>query len=192
VAAIGARQDWFVSEGYVRRDIHPLRPAVRPLFDELLFGWSAVSGQNLYRAEVVRDVGGYDEGLCVVEDRDLWLRVARRGPVALCPQTVMTYRILPTRVLATDIREQREQVAQAAIHALPAPARPRALTIRRCTSLVDRAEEDVRAGHPWLAVPRVLGATWLAPRLMLSPLVATWVARRLVGRAYHRHVGRRR
>jgi hypothetical protein len=38
----------------------------------------------------------------------------------------------------------------------------------------------------------VLGATWLAPRLMLSPLVATWVARRLVGRAYHRHVGRRR
>ena len=49
--------------------------------------------------------------------------------------------------------------------------------------------DDVTAGRPWIAVPRVLQAAWLSPRLMLSPLIATRVARRLVGRAYHRYAG---
>jgi hypothetical protein len=71
VAAVGARCDWFVEEDYKRRDIHPRFTRRRWIFDELLFGWSAVSGQNLFRTALVRDAGGYDGSVIPCEDRDL-------------------------------------------------------------------------------------------------------------------------
>jgi glycosyltransferase involved in cell wall biosynthesis len=191
VAAVGARQDWFVDESYRRRDIHPWRTQVRYLFDEFLFGFCSCSGQNLYRADVLRAVGGYDEDLERVEDRDLWLRVSRRGPIVLCPQTTMTYRILPGHRLPPDIRQRRERVARRAIRALPRSQWRYALRLRRCTALIDGAEDEVMFGRPYLAAPKVARAAYLAPRLILSPLIATWIARRLLGRAYHRYLGRR-
>jgi len=187
IAAVGAREDWVMAEGYRGRDIHPLREEVRPMFDELLYGWSAVSGQNLYRSHRVRDIGGYDVGLAGLEDRDLWLRLARRGPLVLCPQTVMTYRIAPGQSRPADIRQQREAVARRAIRALPRHARRAALILRRCRSLVDNAEDDVVAGLPWQAARKLVQATVLAPRIMLSTLIAPSVARHILGRAYRRY-----
>jgi len=187
IAAVGAREDWVMAEGYRGRDIHPLREEVRPMFDELLYGWSAVSGQNLYRSQRVRDVGGYDVGLAGLEDRDLWLRLARRGPLVLCPQTVMTYRIAPGQSRPADIRQQREAVARRAIRALPRHARRAALILRRCRSLVDNAEDDVAVGLPWQAARKLVQATVLAPRIMLSTLIAPSVARHILGRAYRRY-----
>jgi glycosyltransferase involved in cell wall biosynthesis len=189
VAAVGAREDWFVDQGYRRRDIHPWRTQVRYFFDEFLFGFCSCSGQNLYRTDVVRSIGGYDEGLVPVEDRDLWLRVARRGPIVLCPRTTMTYRILPGSRLPADIRQRRERVARRAIRALPRSKWRRALRLRRCTALFDAAQDEVNYGRPYLAVLKVAEAAHLAPRLILSPLIATWIARRLLGRVYHRYIG---
>ena len=186
VAAIGAREDWFVGEQYRRRDIHPRVERTRDLFDEFLFGWSAVSGQNLYRAQVVREAGGYDAGLQFVEDRDLWLRLSRMGPVTLCPHVVMTYRIQPTQVRPADIRQRREMVARRAIRRLPRDKRRRALLIRRSTAFVDAAEESVRAGNALDAIPSLARAIRCFPALLWNPLLSVWIARRLVGRAYHR------
>ncbi len=186
VAAIGAREDWFVGEGYRRRDIHPRRERQRDLFDEFLFGWSAVSGQNLYRTDVVRAAGGYDVEILQVEDRDLWLRMCRMGPVVLCPRTVMTYRIAPTQSRADDIRRRRESVARRAIRALPRDARRRALLIRRSTAFVDAAEDAVRDGNMLAAIPALGRAVRCFPALAWTPLLSVWIARRLAGRAYHR------
>jgi len=190
VAAIGARQDWFVGENYRRREVHPLGEEARCLFDEVLFGWSAGSGQCLFRTSVLRSSGGYDSSLSACEDRDLLLRLARLGEFVLCPRTMMVYRIPPTQVRPPDIRRIREGVARRAIRALPAQARRRALLLRRCTALVDEAEDAVRSGAYLRASHRLGQAVWTAPGLMLSPLIGTWIARRLVGRAYHRWRGR--
>jgi glycosyltransferase involved in cell wall biosynthesis len=46
--------------------------------ENLLFG-NAVGCCFLYRREVDRAIGGYDEGLFGVEDYDFWLRAAARG-----------------------------------------------------------------------------------------------------------------
>lgn len=188
VAAIGAREDWFVGEQYRRRDIHPRIERRRDLFDAFLFGWSAVSGQNLYRTDAVREAGGYDVALRFVEDRDLWLRLSRVGPVVLCPRTVMTYRIPPTQIRPDDIRQRREVVARRAIRALPRADRRRALLIRRSTALVDTAEDAVREGHPLSAIPALGRAVRCFPQLAWSPLLCVWVARRLAGRAYRRWI----
>jgi glycosyltransferase involved in cell wall biosynthesis len=190
VAAVGARWDRFCEEDYERRDAHPRRSRTRNVFDELLFGWSAVSGQNLYRTGVVRDVGGYDVARIPCEDRDLWLRLVRRGPVVLCPEIVLTYRIHAGQWRPDDLPRIRELVARRAILALPPPARRRALLIRRSTSFFDRAQAAMGEGRFAAGLGLAARAVFAAPLLFTSPLIAPLVARRLAGRAWHRLRGR--
>jgi glycosyltransferase involved in cell wall biosynthesis len=189
VAAIGARWDWFVDGHYGRRDVHPRFMRRRHIFDELLFGWSAVSGQNLYRTEVVRDVGGYDISLNICEDRDLWLRVAGKGLVLLCPEIVMTYRVHRGQWRPDNLLQIRERVARRAIRNLPRPERRRALIFRWCTALVQQAEDAIRAGRYAAGIGLTVRAFAAAPRLFTSPLIGPWVARRLAGRIWHQLKG---
>lgn len=182
VAAVGARWVWFTAERYERREAHPRVPMMRDIFDELLFGWSAVSGQTLYRTAVVREIGGYEGGLISCEDRDLWLRLARRGRVVLRPEIVMTYRAHPGQIRPAAIRHLRERVARRAIRALPAGQRRRALVLRRGTHLLDRSEDAFIAGHPLAGMGHAVRAFANSPGIFFSPLIGEWVFRRLAGR----------
>ena len=185
VAAVGARRDWFVEEGYRRRDVHVRFSRRRDVFEELLFGWSAVSGQNLIRTAVARDVGGYDGTIIPCEDRDLWLRLARRGPVVLRPETVMTYRVHRGQRRPADLRRIRERVARRAIQRLPRASWRRGIVIRRCAALVGGAEEELRARRYARGITLAMRALALAPGLMASPLIGLWLARRLAASAWH-------
>jgi len=124
IASAGARLDWFVAEKWVRRDSHPRFAKKCDMFDALVFGWSAISGQNLYRADAVREVGGYNEEISYTEDRDLWLKVSRLGPVVLRPEVVMRYRIPLVQDRPPDIAEIRERTVQRAIDRIPEADRP--------------------------------------------------------------------
>ncbi|MEO5742185.1 MAG: glycosyltransferase family A protein, partial [Vicinamibacterales bacterium] len=55
------------------------------IWRELLFGWWANSGQNLYRTAIIRAIGGYDPRFFNAHDRKVWLDVAGRGPVCVLP-----------------------------------------------------------------------------------------------------------
>jgi glycosyltransferase involved in cell wall biosynthesis len=186
VAAVGARRVWFTEEGYQRRDSHPHRLRVRPILDDLLLEWSAVSGQNLYRTRLVREVGGYDETLVSCEDRDLWLRLAVLGPVVLCPETVMTYRVHAAQSRPPEIRAAREAVARRAIEALPKEQRARAERLRRTAALIYRAEDELAAGSPVVGVVSGLRAVASTPAAFASPLIGAWTLRRLGGRVARR------
>jgi glycosyltransferase involved in cell wall biosynthesis len=185
VAAVGARQDWFVDENYRRRDTHPRFPRCRRIFHELLFGWSAVSGQNLFRTNMIRRLGGYDSSVIPCEDRDLWLRVAFLGPVVLRPEIVMTYRFHTGQRRPVDIRRLREYVARRAIRTLPRAARRHGLILRCCTALVEQAEVSMQARHYAAGIGYALRAPFLAPGLFASPLIGPWICRRLAGRIWH-------
>ena len=188
VAAIVARSDWFVSQEYRRRDIHPRRLCVRNIHRDLLANWSAVSGQNLYRTEVVRHVGGFTSGDIPCEDRDLWLRVAALGPVVLCPETVLSYRIASTQRRPANIRAIRERVARRAIRALPRNEWRAALRIRRMVALVDEAETECTSGSVGRGALLLAQAGMAAPRMFLSSLIGPWIFRRLAGRVARRWI----
>ncbi len=185
VAASGARQDWFVAEKWVRRDSHPRYPQTREMFDALVFGWSAISGQNLYRTDAIREVGGYDPEISYTEDRDLWLKVARLGPVVLRPEVVMRYRIPRVQDRPPDIADLREQTVQRAIDRIPEVDRAAARTIRKSSGFIHQAEDHLRRSEPLLAARCAVRAYSLAPGLLLSPLVGAWVLRRLGRGAGH-------
>lgn len=185
IAAVGARWDWFVHEHWGLRDTHPRFERKRMMFEEFLFGWSAISGQCLYRTKVIRDVGGYDNNITFTEDRDLWLRIARRGPVVIRPETVMTYRVHRVQDRPPDIRQLRERVARRAIKALPRDKRRSGLLVRRCYTLMQQAEDEMRARHPIHAIRNAARAVALQPKLLLAPLIGTWVLQRLLRGAAH-------
>ena len=190
VAAVGARWDWFTEEQYERRDAHPRRARTRVVFDELLFGWSAPSGQVLYRADIVRQVGGYRSDFTTCEDRGLWLRIARHGPVVLRPEIVMTYRWHPGQTPRHDIRTVRERVALRAIDELPRRDHRRALAIRRSTHWFEAAQDAFSAGRYIYGATAAARAVAASPALFASPLVWPLFTRRLAGRIWHRRRGR--
>jgi GT2 family glycosyltransferase len=185
IASAGARLDWFVDEKWVRRDSHPRFAKKGDMFDALVFGWSAISGQNLYRVEAVREVGGYDDDISYTEDRDLWLKISRLGPVVLRPEVVMTYRIPRVQDRPPDIAEIRERTVQRAIDRIPEGDRPAARKIRQSSGLIHQAEDHLRRSKPLLAARFAARAYFLAPRLLLRPLVGGWVLRRLGRGAAH-------
>lgn len=51
----------------------------------------AGSSNVLAPTDLVRAVGGFDEGLTYVADWDLWIRLALRGPVAVCAEPLVAY-----------------------------------------------------------------------------------------------------
>jgi glycosyltransferase involved in cell wall biosynthesis len=192
VAAVGGRSVWFVEEDYERRDAHPRRPRVRDVFREVLFGWSAVSGQNLYRTSVVNQVGGYSDGLSPCDDRDLWLRVAALGKVVLRPETVMTYRVHSAQWRPANLRQVRERVARQAIRRMPAQKRRQGLLLRRSNALLDRAEDALSDGRYGAGLVAAVQAVATAPAIYRSPLIGEWVLRRLAGRVARRWFPARR
>ena len=179
VAAVGARRDWYVAANRRRRDAHPRRRLRRAAFDDFLFGWSAVSGQNLYSTEVIRQVGGYDTSIAIVDDRDLWLRVARLGPIAICPSVVMTYRIHDEQRRPANLARLRDDVARRAIARLPREDRRRGLLIRRSAAQLTGAEHALRERRPIRAAALVARAMALPPWPWRSPLLRPWTAQRL-------------
>lgn len=188
VAAAGARLDWFVDQKWVRRDSHPRFARTREMFDAFVFGWSAISGQNLYRADAVREVGGYDSDISYVEDRDLWLKISRLGPVVLRPEVVMKYRIPRVQDRPADIAEIRERMMQRAIERIPERDRPGARAIRQSSGIIQQAEDHLKRSEPLLAARCAARAFGLAPGVLSSRLVGGWVLRRL-GRAAGHVIG---
>jgi glycosyltransferase involved in cell wall biosynthesis len=190
VAAVGARWDWFTLENYERRDAHPRLPRTVMVFDALLFGWSAVSGQVVFRTNVLRDLGGFRGDLPRCQDRDLWQRVARRGPVALRPEITMTYRWHPGQNQLSTIRQLREHVARSAIRTLPRRERRRALQIRKSRWWFDAAQDALSDGRYGDAVVAAARSVAASPATFTSPLVWPLFVRRLAGRLWHRLRGR--
>src|SRR5207247_10940455 len=56
---------------YIRRMPWPRWKVCRKAWPEILAGWIPVGGQTLLRTELVREVGGWKEGMIVAEDQDL-------------------------------------------------------------------------------------------------------------------------
>lgn len=187
VAAIGARWDVFEGEGYERRDAHPRRVLECNIQDELLFGWSAVSGQNLYRTAIIRSVGGYpDESIVPCEDRMLWLHVAAKGKVVIIPQLVMSYRYHAGQVRPPDIYQIRDRALRQAIRALPKSSRRQALVLRQSGRMIEQAETWMSHGNPLSAAWMFCRAVFNSPSIFTSALIGEWVFRRLAGRFFRR------
>ena len=70
-----------------------LEPGVRLAgHDELLFGCLFPTTSVLGRRALLADLGGFDSAVDGAEDWDLWLRCARRAPIAVLEEPLVDYR----------------------------------------------------------------------------------------------------
>jgi len=61
-------------------------------------------GQTLIRTTYLREVGGFDEMLCGVEDMDLWFRFALRWRIDYVPKVALEYRLHSTNASSDRLR----------------------------------------------------------------------------------------
>lgn len=159
----------FAPNGW-RRAFHlTRRRAVRRIFPDALFSWPVVSGQCLFRTQVIRSVNGWNDSYNFAEDYDLWLRVGRLGPVVLLPDIVLHFRShqgqqrppKPTiRHLMTEIRQQ----ALAGLQGQEREKAERILRARRLWAMAAGCSRRLRA------LGLCLKALQIAPGLLWSPL----------------------
>jgi glycosyltransferase involved in cell wall biosynthesis len=170
VAAVGACRILQVNGDSVKV-FHPSGSHCRTVWRELLFGWWANSGQNLYRTKVVREIGGFDGALSACEDRKMWLAVARSGPACLAPRIAMEYRQHAGQSKPVNLDEIRNGVWREFINALPEHEQARARRFRRAGELAERSAKLRSAGEFGAALAAQIRACLLAPSLLSSPLI---------------------
>ena len=162
-------------------EAHASRSSVRTIWPELVFGWSAVSGQNLYRTTLVREVGGYSSRSIPCEDRELWLKVAYRAPTALVPQVTLDYRQHPGQQRPSNIFELRERIFAEFATSLSPREQRHCARMRVSARAWSAAEEAFQQRKRSAAARNAWRAINAAPSMFVSPLVGAqrraWAAR---------------
>jgi glycosyltransferase involved in cell wall biosynthesis len=92
-----------------------LQPPVRD--DEIqrvaLAGHTPIAPAAMMRRAALEAVGGYDSGMRLVEDLDLYLRLGELGSLANLEETVLRYRLHPGSVSGQDPVEQHRKAREA-------------------------------------------------------------------------------
>ncbi len=149
-------------------------------YADLLAQNPVVASSAVVRRDAFTRAGGFDPApeLFAVEDYDLWLRLARLGPIAYVGEPLLEYR-RHAGSLGDNRRFVRglDRIAEKLTAADADPAQLRQFARRRAQARVDLAYDELRAGdhaaaRAWLREARTLGAggvpywkLWLRARL---------------------------
>jgi glycosyltransferase involved in cell wall biosynthesis len=151
--------------------------ALAQLYAENVVGTSTV----MARADLLRALGGFDEGLAQAEDWDLWLRLAARAPVGCLPQPLVEYlQHRPGNLSRAGLARARAMRLVADRHAAAARAQdPGAVRACRARLLVAEAEAALAGGARIRAATLRLGALALVPSARLARETAATLLRPL-------------
>jgi glycosyltransferase involved in cell wall biosynthesis len=152
------------------------RRTVRGIFQDALFGWTAISGQTLFRRHAIRSAGGWDEAYTLAEDFELWLRIGRLGSVVLLPDVVLLHRIHSGQWRPQKRERVMAQMCERAVATLEGRERRRAQRSLRARALAQRARQQYGQAT---AVILYLQVLQIAPGLLWSPLARRRIFRRL-------------
>ena len=105
-----------------RGDLPELQSLATPMYEGDLFlplllrGNFITVSSVLLRRDVFETMGGFSTDLRSVEDMELWLRIAERHPISLCPEPLVSYRFhagAMSRNYVTMGRERRRVTERA-------------------------------------------------------------------------------
>ncbi len=167
------------TDGARSRPSFPKHPIVNDVRLELLAGWVALGGQSLFRTSLLNELGGWQVGLSVAEDQELWLRICARGPVAIVPEAVLVHRPHGVAGDAPGGRDvEREVVSRYLVGATGAERRARRAAAAR-EHLRDGDIAFKRGAYRRALLATVKGIL-AAPFLLASPLIGGGLRRGLL------------
>jgi hypothetical protein len=166
VASIGG-YEIFEAQGPRRACPIVSRPRVQSIWSELLYGWMAVSGQCLIRASALPEREPWSSQFIPIEDHQLWLELARRGPVVLLSAITLEYRKHSGQWRPANLLPMMTEVRRQAIAGLTGRPRRAAEALLRSRGL---GAKLLRRGRHARAALLLLRAPLAAPALLRSPL----------------------
>jgi glycosyltransferase involved in cell wall biosynthesis len=146
------------------------RSELRPILYDVLFGWMAVSGQCLFRAEALRAIGGWDGAWIPIEDHVLLLEVASRGPVALLPDILLMYRVHPGQWRPDNLQQMMTDVRERALARWPETERGTGRRILEGRAVALAGYLRYHQGRRLAALVRFARTFWMLPSVRRSPL----------------------
>ena len=84
------------------------QPSSEQLHVELIFQNCFPHAVATFRADVAREIGGYDERFLRSQDMDMWFRLSRRSTVCLLPEALLKYRDTKANISNAHRGEQME------------------------------------------------------------------------------------
>jgi glycosyltransferase involved in cell wall biosynthesis len=146
------------------------RSELRPILHDVLFGWMAVSGQCLFRAETLRAMGGWDGAWIPIEDHVLLLEAAGRGPVALLPDIVLLYRVHPGQWRPDNLQRMMTEVRERALGRWPEAERGLGRRILEGRAVANAAHLRYHQGRRLAALALFARTFWMLPSVRRSSL----------------------
>lgn len=193
IAAIGARSEF--GQSGCRRVPHPRRGYLRDTWQDVMFGWTPGCGQALIRRSAIARAGGWNERLSLAEDHDLWLRLARLGPMVLIPETVVACRIHTGQTSRVGAALRTIVLRRAYLAGVASENRARAERTLRALRLSRVALRSFRRGRYRDACRRSWQTLRQAPWLLASPIsrpeIAGLVLRSMTGILFGENAVRR-
>ena len=169
------------------QDTSPSRggPACDWIYPELLLGCCVWTSTVVARTELLRKLGGFDVGLKIGEDYDLWLRASRLTPIARVNRPLALYRQHPGSLTkqAPEVNYEADVVGRAIGrwgYASPDGRRARTADVSRSLA---RTWQNFGAAH------LEAGHTGLALKGGLKSIAEYWQATsgwKLTGKAIYR------
>lgn len=153
------------------------RGMVRHIWQDMLFGWMAISGQCLFRTQAIKSVHGWNEAYNIAEDHDLWLRVGRLGPAALLPDVVLSYRVHSGQWRPRNLERLMTEIREQAVRQLQGSERERAERILQARELERSAFAHFLRSEAGKALMAYCQALQIMPNLLRSPLTRPLVVR---------------
>jgi glycosyltransferase involved in cell wall biosynthesis len=165
----------FDERGNRRKLRWPRRTLKRVVWTDVLAWWDIYVQQALWRTDVIRAVGGWNESIAFSEGLELMRRVSRLGPMILIPELVVAYRMHGGQVTGTVPREARRATEEVWLqeHIRSLPPEERALAERVAGAYrVWRSGRDAYADLDCReGLMLYLRALRAAPFLLRSPLL---------------------
>jgi len=162
----------YVYEGHevAIRDYFPSHNFYEKLLTQNFIGGCSVP---LIRTEALRRIGGFDEGFPSCQDWELWLRLARIGPVGFVPASLVRREIHGDQITADVRRKISGREMLLAKFQTDLKAHPRALGehMRRLGTLCLLNEDNIKARKYYRNALDCLGFDWSA---IIGVLISWW------------------
>jgi hypothetical protein len=134
-------------------------------------------GTVLWRTDIVRAAGGWNESITLSGDRELFLRMSKQGPVVFIPDVVLEKRAHADQLRASDIRDRKAAWMGEFVRSLPSDARPRAASAMAANRLWNDARIAYGSLHPGEALTLYWRTVRASPVVLTSPLLRPVVGR---------------
>jgi glycosyltransferase involved in cell wall biosynthesis len=180
VEAVVGGKIMFDERGHRKKWPHPNAPTTKDLTFDILAGWSAAPGRWLLRRSAIIETGGFDEGMSLYEDTDLWLRLAGRTPILLLPEPVLEKRVRLSLPTPKDPLGESEYFRFRFVATLEGPRHDRGLAAIAIRRLRFAAEAAVARSDFSSAFRSVLAAVRIDRETATSPLVRPYFLRTFV------------